>query len=139
MTAKTPINFFTDEDVPRGIGEYLKERGHNVIRLQDKLAKGTPDPIVAATARESGLVLVTFNYRDFEKLLRQNDVIYIAGRKPTKKHLKTMHRVDFGCAQHVGRAAIEKYIDVIEYELSKADMTVDHRIMIGKTHCRIYR
>lgn len=139
MTTKKPINFFTDEDVPRGIGEYLKERGHNVTRVQDKLAKGAPDPIVAASCREAGLVLVTFNFKDFEKMLRENDVLYIAGKKPTKKHLKTMHRVDFGCDQHVGRAAIEKYIDIIESELSKPDLTIDHRVMIGRTHCRVYR
>jgi len=139
LTRDNPIHFFTDEDVPRGIGEYLQERGHTVTRLQDQLAKGSPDPIVAATCREAGLVLVTFNYKDFEKILRQNDVFYIAGKRPTKKHVKTMHRVDFGCEHHVGRAAIEKYIDIVENELSKEELTIDKRVMIGRTHCRIYR
>lgn len=139
MTPKSPINFFTDEDVPRGIGEYLRGRGHNVTRLQDKIAKGSPDPIVAATCREAGLVLVTFNYKDFEKILRESDALYIAGKRPTKKHLKTMHRVDFNCDHHVGLSAIKNYIDIVESELSNTEQSVDQRIMIGTTHCRIYR
>ena len=68
MAMPNPIPFFTDADVPDSVGDFLIEAGHEVTRLRHVLLNDSPDPVVATACRESGLVLVTHNYRDFRKI-----------------------------------------------------------------------
>lgn len=65
---KTPISFFTDNDVDDKVGDFLRDSGHLVTRLRDVMLTNTPDPVIDAACREQGLVLVTHNYKHFRRI-----------------------------------------------------------------------
>ncbi|MDJ1172152.1 DUF5615 family PIN-like protein, partial [Roseofilum sp. BLCC_M154] len=139
MTAAEPINFFTDQDVPDGIGNYLVGRGHNLKRLRDVIATDSPDPIVATTCREAGWVLVTFNWKDFKAIIHREQAIQFNGNAPTHRDLKTLHRLEFGCHHVDGLNMIQIYIDVVERELINATPDVEARVQICKNHIKVFR
>ncbi len=78
MAAKGPkIGFFTDENVPDSIGNYLRNRGHSVVRTRSVMKMGSPDQIVAEAALRAGRVLMSWD-KDF------NDQRF---RQPRFEHL----------------------------------------------------
>ena len=88
MKQESDIHFFTDQDVPDSIGDYLEELGHSLTRLRDIIPTNSPDPYVAATCVESGAVLVSFNHKDFEKIVRKSEAVKFDGKKATKNRMK---------------------------------------------------
>ena len=97
-TRTQQLRFFTDENVPDSIGDYLQRRGHSVYRAKSHLPEGTPDPVVATTAMEADRILVTidkdFNDQRFQKpRFAKLSRIGLSGPGPTllaavKKHIR---------------------------------------------------
>lgn len=57
---------------PRGIGEPLRQAGHDVLALAAEPAlEGLDDPEVLALAASESRILVTRNSRDFAPILRE--------------------------------------------------------------------
>ncbi len=57
---------------PRGIGEPLRTRGHDVLALaEDPAFEGLSDPDVLALAASEERILITRNSRDFAPLARE--------------------------------------------------------------------
>ena len=133
------ISFFTDQDVPDSIGNFLTERGHDLKRLREVIATDSPDPIVATTAREAGWVLVTFNWKDFRNIIHRERAIQFNGENPTHRDLKTLRRLEFNCHQVDGLVRLEIYIDLVEQELENALPNVDARIQICSNHIKVFR
>ena len=59
-----PIDFLTDHNVAVAVGQFLVERGHDVVRVADQMEPNTPDPIVARAAIEAERVLISWD-KDF--------------------------------------------------------------------------
>jgi len=93
--------FLLDEHVPASIGALLAERGHSCQRVQDLLAPGTPDRVVHETANDLGLILVTWNVRDFHGF---------ASRFPKAGLLF------FRCSEVDGKQRMDETLDLIIYE-----------------------
>lgn len=70
MPADPPIRFLIDENVPAGVGAFLRDRGHDVFPVGAYLAKGSPDQLLTVAAELEGMVVITFD-RDFKQLVRQ--------------------------------------------------------------------
>lgn len=92
MARRIKIRFLTDEDVPDSVGVALTQRGHLVRRVRDEMLTGSPDKVVAAAARENDHVLITHNYRDFRREVRER-------LASTNAKVDRLCRVELECGQ----------------------------------------
>lgn len=126
------IPFFTDNDVPNRVGDFLIQRGHSVVRLRDVMLQDSPDPVVATNCRENGLVLITHNVKDFKKIVKEHEV--------TKKEVDRLNRVEMCCHHVRSLERITEAIDVIEREWVRLGRKkVGLRISVGAQQIRINR
>jgi predicted nuclease of predicted toxin-antitoxin system len=117
------ILFLIDENVPESVTEFLRQRGHDVRHVRDLALTETPDPIIAAAADKLGAVVVTWNHRDFKKLLSR---VPQAGQPVMRR----AGRINFRCNESQGRYRVEQVIDVIEFEYELAQRRPDKRLLI---------
>lgn len=139
MKSNGDIHFFTDQDVPNSDGDYLEEIGCQVTRLRDQIDVESKDPFVAATCAESGLILVSFNHKDFSKIIRDNKLIQDEGKVVTKSVLNQLSRLDMDCEHPQGVEKLMQYIDIVMSEMKTRSREKPVRVWIGRTHCRVYR
>lgn len=59
---------YADEDFPLSVVEELRQRGHDVLTVQEDGRTGTPDPDVLARAHALGRTVLTHNRRHYERL-----------------------------------------------------------------------
>ncbi|MDP2920436.1 MAG: DUF5615 family PIN-like protein [Dehalococcoidia bacterium] len=55
------LRFFTDHCVPNYVVQYLREAGHEVLRLQDHIPADSPDQVVISHAQEIDAILLSLN------------------------------------------------------------------------------
>ena len=129
---KHPIPFFTDNDVPDDVGDFLLDSGHNVTRLRHVMLDSSADPVVAAVCRQQGLVLITHNVKHFRAIVRDHEV--------TRGQVDTLNRVEMGCKQIRSRARIEAALSIIELEWARSEaQKTGMRIWIGDEAIRVHR
>lgn len=56
------MRFLIDEDLPRSIGDLLRQYGHDAIDLRDIGLKGSKDSQIAVYAQKEGLCLLTGDF-----------------------------------------------------------------------------
>ncbi len=63
-------SFYTNENFPLGVVQFLREMGHNVLTSQEagNANQRIPDEDVLAYAAKAGRILLTLNRRDFVAL-----------------------------------------------------------------------
>lgn len=64
------MNFLLDENVPRSIKQFLQEKGHIILLLDDLNKRGALNGEVAKLSIEKNAIIVTFD-SDFLKLKRE--------------------------------------------------------------------
>ncbi|WP_369405440.1 DUF5615 family PIN-like protein [Novosphingobium lentum] len=128
---KSPVPFFTDNDVDDKVGDLLRESGHQVVRLREVMLDNSPDPVVAAACREHGLVLVTHNIKHFRAIVKDYEV--------TRAETDRLCRIELGCEQFRAVDRVRAALEIIEYEWSRRDSSVPIRIHIGDGIIRIHR
>ncbi|MEF2552734.1 DUF5615 family PIN-like protein [Aurantimonas sp. A2-1-M11] len=129
---RTPIPFFTDNDVPDGVGVALQEYSHTVVRLRDRMLRDSPDPVVAAACREQGLVLFTHNVKHFRSISQK----YESKERQTDR----LCRVLLECRQFNSPARIVEAIGLIEAEWDRlGDQKHGLHITLGDRWIRIHR
>jgi predicted nuclease of predicted toxin-antitoxin system len=67
MAGQPPIRFFVDHCVPDSVGRALRDAGHEVILLRQRIAPDSLDPLVAAVSEMNGAILVSLD-SDFKRL-----------------------------------------------------------------------
>lgn len=119
-----------DENVPESVTEFLRERGHRVDHVRDLYLAATPDPIIAAVADRMGSIVVTWNHRDFKKL---------AARVPKggQAALRRLGRINFRCAESLGRQRAEQVIEILEAEYERAQNRRDKRLLVEVTQTSV--
>src|SRR5262249_14573575 len=97
------IPFLIDENVPRSVADYLKQRGHEVRYVREAFPPRSPDALISVVAADIAHVVVTWD-RDFKRLANR---------------LRRLSRLSFECDETDGRRLIEEYIRQIElhYEI----------------------
>lgn len=124
MAVPPVIAFLTDVNVPDSVGDWLIERGHDVVRVRDIMPVETPDPVVAETAIESVRVLVTwdkgFNAQRFQA-----------------PRFAALHRVAFACEYPLATTRLEALIDRIEGEWAQANEATPLLLRIGRDRIMI--
>ena len=133
MARRRKIPFFTDEDVADSVGDAILAAGHKLARLREVMVRGSADPVVATACRESGLVLVTHNYRDFRRISHDLEV--------TRGRFDRLHRIELICSQTIAADRFRKELPLIEHEWNNhpADADFGIRIVIGDKIVRVDR
>lgn len=125
MTKAPPMRFFLDEGVPHSVGRFLEEQGFTVIYLEDKLAKGSKDTLVAAVSEANDAVLIAFD-ADFKSLASRNGI----GHKRFRKlSLLRFER----CRESRAVERLAAALSLIKHEWEIADQQRDRRLFIVVT------
>ena len=92
--------FFIDQCVPESVAGVLESHNQEVVRLREKIAPESPDPLVAAVAETNDAILVTMD-GDFRKLASRHGV----GNKRYKRLslLRFEHCIEAKTASRVER------------------------------------
>ena len=64
-------SLYADEDFDYPVVVELRQRGHDVLTVQEAGQKGQKDPVVLAFASGQGRAVLTYNRRHFLRLHRQ--------------------------------------------------------------------
>jgi hypothetical protein len=99
-----------DEDVPAAIVELFRSRGHDIQTVVDAFGQTqTPDHAVVSYANTCRRIVVTFNLRDYNRLVC---------RAPLKGHdrFPDAGLIGFQCPHPQGGARLEQFIEAIEHE-----------------------
>jgi hypothetical protein len=128
------VRFLLDEDVPRSVGEFLAERGHEVFYVGESLVKGSADVLVVQWVDLNEAIVVTHNYRHFDQLVAR---VPPGGRA----RFRRASRLTLRCAQTHSLRRVKELIDDIEHEYQVCQQRTDKRMMaeIGERHFRTDR
>jgi hypothetical protein len=122
------MQLLIDEDVPAAVAELLGQRGHDIVRVVDVLVPGTPDPAVAQYANLHERIVVTFNLRDYNRLIR---------RAPHPGHDKHPGAglIGFQCPHPQGRERLAAHAENIEHEhqVLNRERRADRRLIVQIT------
>lgn len=123
-----------DENVPESVTRLLKDRGHDVRLVRELLPAGTPDPVIAVVGNDLGAIVVTWNHKDFKKLVARVP-------RATQASLRKLGRINFRCHEARGRQRLEEMIEWVEFEYAQVQKKKDKRLMveIGETYFRVIR
>ena len=125
------MRLVTDEMVPDSIGDFLVGRRHTVLRVREHLLQGTSDDGVARFANQSDAIVLTWNVKDFNRLLN---------RKMHRQYPKA-GLISFNCEEASGKDRLEQFIVVIDAEFAFLQTLGDKRLFldIAAGHLRIHR
>lgn len=65
------MRLLMDEMVPESVVRFFRERGHDVFLVREALLPSTPDPLVVLAADKNSLVVVTWNKKHFNALVKR--------------------------------------------------------------------
>lgn len=92
--------------------KFLEARGHNVVRLAEKLPPNSPDPIVAAYASKKNAVLISFD----------GDFNTIAPRLPkgARRRFRKLSRIHMAVKGPTAHVRIAAAMSLIEFEWAES-------------------
>jgi predicted nuclease of predicted toxin-antitoxin system len=107
-----------DEDVPRSVIEYLRNRDHEVLLATELFMPPTADATIAAGADQRGAIIVTCD-RDFDKLIQRN-----------KLRFRSAGRISLRCSQARAQMRLTQVLDLIEFEFQRRQSFQDKRVIV---------
>ena len=111
-----------DENVPNSVAQVFIDRGHDVRFVRELLAAGSPDPVVATIGDRLSAIVVTWD-RDFEQLVRRVP-------EGNRTRFRRLGRISFRCNEVKGRLLLERWIDMIELQYTRALVDSDIRMIV---------
>lgn len=118
------MDLLIDECVAESVTDIFAKRGHHILRVVDEMGQKTPDKLVAKFAEDNGLVLVTWNAKDFYKL-------GMARRPPdNKQQYRRAGLISFKCEEVQGARRAAQVIESIEFEYAQAAKRPDTRLLM---------
>jgi hypothetical protein len=127
------IKFFIDHCVPDSVGGVLRDAGHEVILLRERIAQDSPDPLVAAVSELHGAVLVSLD-SDFKRL---------APRVPIgeRQRFRKLSRIGLRCKAPQCAQRMQACLSLVVHEWIVAQASADKRMIvdIGQSYVRSIR
>lgn len=111
-----------DEGVPSSVAQFFRSQDFVTAAVQEYLAPGTPDPVIATATDHLGAMLVSQD-RDFKKIARRIP-------EGNRQRLRRMSRLSLTCKAPQAVNRLERYIDHIKVEISQAATRSDRRVFI---------
>lgn len=117
-----PMRFFLDEGVPHAVGRFLEGRGHEVLYLEERIAKGSQDNLVAAIAEANDAILIVFD-SDFKAIAQRTGI----GRR----RFRTLSLIRFErCRESQASARLESAMSLVEHEWTIGAAAQDRRMFV---------
>jgi hypothetical protein len=133
MADALSIRFFIDHCVPDSVGGVLRDAGHEVILLRERIAQDSPDPLVAAVSEMSDAVLVSLD-SDFRRL---------APRVPIgqRQRFRKLSRIGLRCKAPQCAQRMKVCLNLVVHEWMEAQASADKRMIvdIGQSYVRSIR
>ena len=133
MAEALSIRFFIDHCVPDSVAGVLRDAGHEVILLRERIALDSPDPLVAAVSEMHGAVLVSLD-SDFKRL---------APRVPVgqRQRFRRLSRIGLRCKAPQCALRMKVCLSLIAHEWALAQGSSDKRMIvdIGQSYVRSIR
>jgi Trk K+ transport system NAD-binding subunit len=116
------MDLLIDECVPASVTQVFAQRNHRIFYVTQELGQKTPDAVVARTANEQNLILLTWNFKDFRALL---------SRRPRHNQLKYRNSglISFICPEQRGATRALQVIESIEFEYQQSLKRPDRRLI----------
>ena len=108
MAARPVIKFFTDNNVPESVAEYLEGAGHEVTRLRLVMSTETSDPVIEVACSHSGHVLVTHD-KDFRTAAKRLGI-------SRRQYQLTLHKIQLRCREPESARRLAESMSLIEHE-----------------------
>jgi hypothetical protein len=128
------MRLLIDECVPEFVTSVFLGHQHEVFRVVEELAPGTPDNIIAQFANDQHLICVTWNLRHFHALI---------SRKPQNNHIRFPHAglIAFGCPEPDADRRLLQVLEIVEYEHERAQTRSDKRLIVHimQEFIKVYR
>jgi len=118
---KAVIRVFLDEGVPRAVGRVFTSHGHEVIYLDEAIATGSPDPLVAAVSEANDAILVALD-GDMKKLAARRGV--------GQRRFRKLSLIKLNCRETRAAERIEQGMSLIEHEWNIAQEKKDRRLFL---------
>jgi len=112
-----------DRNVPEDVAGLFIDRGHRVEFSRTFLGPDAPDERIAARADDLAAIVVTWD-KGFSRLIARAAI----GHRQPYRHAGRISFVD--CRYQIGRRRLERYIEVIELEWSRAQERRDQRLIV---------
>jgi hypothetical protein len=118
------MDLLIDECVTESVVQIFRSRKHHILYVAKELGQSTPDRLVAETANENNLILVTWNARHFRNLG--------ASRRPpnNRQEFRNLGMISFVCDEDQGARRAAQVMRTIEFEYSEALTRPDKRLLI---------
>jgi hypothetical protein len=133
MAEAPAIRFFIDHCVPDSVAAVLRDAGHEVVLLRERIAPDSPDPLVAAVSEMHGAVLVSLD-SDFKRL---------APRVPVgqRQRFRRLSRIGLRCNAPQCAGRVKVCLSLIAHEWEFAQASADKRMIveIGQSYVRSIR
>lgn len=130
--ALAPIPFFTDHNIPDGVGRMILACGHELTRLRDVMPTDTKDPLVAISSARGGQVLISQD-TDFKGIAERL-------RVSQSKYANMLHRIDIRCEAPQAAVRMRDMMSLIEHEWRYARvLKIAMVIEIGETRVTVRR
>lgn len=123
---------FLDEGAPRSVGEFLASRGHAVTYMQDVMARGSPDALVAEIAQRNNAILVAVD-RDMREIAKRYGV--------GSTRFRRLHLLQFRCNEAQSIHRVKEAASLIEAEWKLSEKKVARRfwVEVGESYIRTHR
>ena len=121
------MRFLVDEHVSNAIMECLRNRGHDVFSVRNRLPPGTPDPAIVADADQLGAVIVTWNRKHFAPLIRRDDPAKSAAAP-------NAGLLSFDCKPAQAVQLLERHVRHIEFASMDRQDQDDRRLIVEVSH-----
>jgi hypothetical protein len=117
------MRLLIDECVAEEVVSVFANRNHEIIRVVDELAPGTPDALVAQFASAHSLICVTWNRRHFHALI---------SRRPINNQNRYPHAglIAFACPEPRADRRLAMVIELIEAEHARLSGLRDKRLIV---------
>jgi predicted nuclease of predicted toxin-antitoxin system len=112
-----------DENVPRSVTEFFKERGHEVRLVLDILLPGTPDPVIATIGDRMSALVVTWD-KDFDALVARVP-------KGNQNRFRRLGRISLRGNEARGRQTLERWIELIEFHYEQGLRDPSYRMIVS--------
>ena len=118
------MDLLIDECVPMSVAKVFADHHHTLVYVTKELGQKTPDLLVAETANENSLILITWNVRDFRRLgLRRKS-------PDNKQRFRKAGMISFTCDEAQGATRAAQLIESIEFEYQQSLKRADKRLFI---------
>lgn len=126
---ETPLPvLLADEDVPQGVLRALFEAGFHVRDGKVELPRGTIDADVVRYASAIDAVTVTFNRRDFDKLVGR-----VAQHRQHHRNRKARGAIYIECPKPDAEQRVRRVAEILVDEARRAERREDRRIFVRIT------